>query len=388
MKKIKWFYPVILFVLLLPQGAIARWKTPYHSIDENNFNSVIEALGSPTNHDRTVMRVAIYAKYNFAYVSDLSLFGENDYWQNPEKMFYNRKGDCEDWAAFFASVFEHHGIPVVSWGSWAYQLPYGHAFVTVPYKGKWAYLDSSSQVIYDGFSSQEKITDNFWERYGYKTAASEPIRLPEGGDGLNLSPKFTNSSRLQMHSHLTEFESNRVEVMIPVTREEKSYSKLANKEAIGFLVKTNFWKMKAMGFSYSEHGWYSPSREFNDQMYTLHFLFPYIGINAYTGDYQGVDIDVNPISLNFFKLYVCERNWGEVWDYKAVVIPLKFFEGVVEYNDRNLIYGAYLKLYESLSYCKLGYGSDKEWKIEIRDGGKGFNFSAGEYYKFSFTFDW
>jgi len=389
MKKIKWFYPVILFVLLLPQEAIARQGTPYHSIDEHNFESVIEGLRS-NNPDKTVVRVATWSQYNFRYVSDMSQYGVLDYWGTAQETFYSGAEDCDGKGFRDAYMLRKLGIEATCWYIWDRET-FAHVVTIAPYRGGWTYLDTGKFYTGRRYDTHEEAVNAFFGKA--KTNVSGPLeeimeKPNKSSDPPSLPVKFTNSFRLQMHAHLTECEGNKVELMIPANREEKAYSRLANKDAIGFLIKTNFLGMEATGLSYGEFGWYSPSREFNDRMYTLHFLFPYVGINAYTGDYQGVDIDVNPISTKFLKAYVCMRNFGEVWDYKAVVTPFKFFEGVAEYNDKNLIYGAYLKIYDSLSYCKLGYGTDKEWKIEMKGGGRGVNFSAGEYYKLSFTVDW
>lgn len=388
MKKIITIFLLFSALILASKSLPAQWRTPYHSINENNLESVIEGLRS-ANPDKTIVRVATWSQDNIGYISDIDQFGVIDYWGTPQETFYRRKEDCDGKGILDEYILRMLGIEATCWYVWDRET-FAHVVVVVRYKDGWTYLDTGKFPTDRKYRSKEEAIDGFFGKT--KTKVKGPLieileKPNKSSDPPTLPVKFTSSSRLQMHSHLTECEGNRVEIMIPVTSEEKSYSKLANKEAVGFLVKIWSDKLK-VGLSYGEFGWCSPSREFNDKMYSLHFLFPYIGASFNTGDYQGIDIDVNPISLHWMKAYVCMRNFGEVWDYKAVVIPIKFLEGVVEYNDGNLIYGAYLKLYDSLSYCKLGYGSDKEWKIEMRGGGKGFNFSAGKNYKFSFTFDW
>ncbi len=379
-----------LGLALIPRIGISG--TPYHSIDKNNFYKTVAALRSPANNDSTIKRIATFCKYNFSYESDIDLFGKIDYWQSPAEMFYRKKGDCEDYAAFIEFALKKNDIPnVSSWISFPRNLPVSHVFVVAPYKGKWSYLDSSKEILNDGFSSSEDITDKFWERQGDITINSRQLKLPQDDYNNSNNSTFANSSRLKMHSHLTECKSNQLEIILPLTDKEREYSKLANKEAVGILLKTKEKPLllKAVGFSYSEHGWYSPSREYNDKMYTAHFLFSNIGINAYTGDYRGVDIDINPINLNWMKAYVCERNFGEVWDFKTVFEPVKFFVNETEINDKKLNYGFYLKhLKSSDSYVKAGYNSEKEFRVEIKEKNKGCNMNIGESFKLNLNFEW
>jgi len=374
----------MMVLLLLSNTAMARWGTPYHTIDQNNFESVVEALSSSPVPDRVVMRAAMWAKYNLVYISDLEQFRLIEYWQSARETFYRRKGDCEDWAALLFYILKTGNVPNVSvWGSWPENSDSGHAYVTAPFKHGWAVLDSSDEVIHTGFPTIWDATGRFWEHFGRKTGEFMRLSLPENSFKIDKPSLFTNSSRLKMHGHLTECEPNQIEMMMPFANSEEEYIKLANKEAIGFLMKANFLKLKGLGFSYSRHGWYSSSREYDDLMYTFHLLFSYIGFNAYWGDFKGLDIDVNPISLNWLKAYVCCRNFGEGWDFKAIVSPLKLIDASMEINDGSLSYGAYLNIMrsETEGNVTIGYSSAKEFIVKVKKGNRTYSISINEYFR-------
>lgn len=373
---------------------MAKLNTPYHKINKNSYSEVLKALGVSRDKDKTIMRIAMYAKYKFTYRSDQSLFGKIDYWQSAEEMFYNEEGDCDDYASFILAALRHAGISSAS-GHIVWSRSPGlfvHAIVVVSFKGGWAVLDSSDEVIHSGFSSKEKAINGSLNTFGYVTNGGTPTDYPNYSYPSDKPELFRSAPRLKMHAHLTECEPNQVELMIPTINDEADYSALENKEGVGVLIKTrkNSLHLKAAGISFTMHGWYSPSIEYNDQMYTAHFLFPHIGINVYTGDYEGIDIDVNPVFLKWLKVYIACRNF-EVWDYKGVLSPFKFIDAVAEINDGFLTYGVFLNFFEEKnSYVSAGYNNEKEISLAVKllNPDREIKMSIGSHFRIEIGFGW
>ncbi len=386
---------MILFLFIFINLKEARASTPYRKINKNVFKEVIQSLTVLGDWDKTIMRIAMYAKYKFNYQSDESLFGKIDYWQSAEEMFYNQAGDCDDYTGFFQGALRLAGIPVAGYVVWS-RAPklFCHAIVAAPFKGGWATLDSSREILHSGYSSEAKAVDGIVEKYGYEVGGNIPVDYPDYHYQNNKPALFKNASRLKMHAHLTECALNQIELLIPNINNEKNYCELENKEAVGILVtirRKNFLYLKAIGLSFSMHGWYSPNIEYNNKIYTAHFLWSRVGVNIYTGDYEGLDIDVNPISLNWLKTYIACRNFGEVWDYKGVLSPFKFIDAVAEINDGNLSYGAFLNFFEEKdSFVSAGYNNEKEVSLAVNllNPNREIKMSIGSHFRIEISFGW
>jgi hypothetical protein len=59
---------------------------------------------------KTPDAIAGYIWKNFLFEKDQRQFGKEDYWQSPEELMKNRKGDCEDFARFALEVLKANGI--------------------------------------------------------------------------------------------------------------------------------------------------------------------------------------------------------------------------------------------------------------------------------------
>jgi len=99
----------IIIILLL--AAIPACDLQYGTCDEDNI-----VVGNIYDYDfkgseeipefETVEEVFKYMYFKTSYISDYTLFNQEDYWQTPQDFFYNRnfenlmQGDCEDFALF------------------------------------------------------------------------------------------------------------------------------------------------------------------------------------------------------------------------------------------------------------------------------------------------
>ncbi len=386
---------LIIFVLILlipPQVILAKWNTPYHSINENNLESVAMGLHGSTN-EKTMVRMVTYMGKNYSYSYDRDQFKMNDYWQSPEEMFRRKKGDCEDSAILMTDILRRNGIDSEVWYIASDQYELAHAILVTQYKDGWAYLDNSYKV--HPFQTKKETVMAYWRGQGGTSLYGLLNNLMDKPNTSEMVPAMpvkivgTTSNRIKIEAHLTECQGNEVEFLIPADKEK--YASLVHKEAIGVLAKVNSRVLKGVGFSYSEHGWYSPSREYNDKRSSLHLLFSHIGASFYTGDYQGVDIDVNPIWAKQLKVYVNMRNFGQVWDYKMVLTPIKYVEGQVELNDKNLDYGFYLKLFDESdtgTFLRLGITDKKTCTVNLFSPKKEISISFGRPMTVSMAYRW
>ena len=58
----------------------------------------------------TPKALAGFLQRTMTFKSDEELFGEPDYWQDPEEFLARRAGDCEDYALFAQAVLQRRGI--------------------------------------------------------------------------------------------------------------------------------------------------------------------------------------------------------------------------------------------------------------------------------------
>ena len=94
--KIKMILMMILILALIPQIGSAKWRTPYRSIDVNNFNDVARALEKPE-------WLVNYAKWEFSYTTD------GNQQKTARQMFIDKKGNCKGYAIFYKKVLQTHG---------------------------------------------------------------------------------------------------------------------------------------------------------------------------------------------------------------------------------------------------------------------------------------
>lgn len=375
MRRIVLVFSLIL-VLVLAGSILAKNSTPYHSLNEENYFEVIRAL-------ERVEWLTNYCLAKFFYLSDEKQFGYSDYWLSGEEMFYRGKGDCEDWAAFQRDVLKLHNYQVETYG--VFSNDSGHAIVIFPYKSGWAYMDCNGDILHSGYKTKEEAINAF---YGKRTIfVWKSIPLPTYRYEVVRTPRYGYSDRLTLHAHLTEAKPG-FEFYFPAF----NYTEALHKQAFGFLVplRKNSLDLKGIGLSISDHGYYSDSLLTNKRMYSLHLQWPSFGISGYLGDYQGIDLDFNPINYGWLKGYLCLRNLDEVMDYKIKLIPFgsEIVRLIYQKLDRETGYEFHLGIPGSINFGARIYGQKKELVISGEDDKGGleivFDFSenkAPEFFK-------
>jgi hypothetical protein len=343
MQKI-WFFVVMMVIGLV---GTAEARSPYHTVDVNSYNDVIEALERPT-------WLVAYCGSNFNYQRDDDQFGEFDYWQTAEEMFFRKKGDCEDYAAFQTAVLNAHGIPAEMW--YIAEWNSAHMITIFPYKEKWTYTDSSGwrrrdYLQHPLFDSKEEAVKNYYgkrhregfmispSQFSYMTSQMERINEPE----LPLQRSLRGYHRLPLEMHLTEEIEGGGDRIFQCNFTSPEHSpEVLHKAGVGYLQKVkNLW----IGGSVTGHGFYAPAFSECNWKYTLYLTSPRVGLSFYEGHYKGVDVDLKILDFKHLKLYSCFRNWEEVNDHKLKIVTASnsnfFLESVqLEKVDEEFVYGA------------------------------------------------
>ncbi len=349
-------------------------KSPYHVIDQNNYESVVRALKKPIWLEK-------FARYNFEYETDQQHYNKDEWFVSGKTMFYRKKGDCDDWAAFFNDVLQHHNIKSEQYFLFNHEM--GHVVTIYEYKGLWGYLGSAMANTYEscyGYKSKEETLDNAWSgdviisipRWGPYNEESDS----ESTKKLEREAKndYIGIDRLDLHKHLTECEDG-VYVYSPLFsdyaekkdygKSDDGYYKFPNKEAIGYLHKINSHFISGIGASFSLHGYYSTIYD-SEQMLSLHatFLDSRLGISVYGLDFNGIDIDFNMVNERTIKTYICFRNYYEIIDIKTVLLPFWFLKLNIEKIDKCLLYGSELYLFDGINFIidtyQIGLGFDTD----------------------------
>lgn len=158
-----------------------------------SMEDVVERFGTPE-------RVSDYMQVCFRYVSDRELFGEDDVWQPPARVFERRVGDCEDYALFAWHVLRVHGIPAHLFS--AFTEGRGHAMCvfeedwklhTICNAGlrRWHVTRGGSQARPNDRTARklaECIYPGIWTACGFVKRLE--VGLGPGGDVERLLPEY------------------------------------------------------------------------------------------------------------------------------------------------------------------------------------------------------
>ena len=308
-------------------------ETPYHSLDLNSYEEVVRALKRPE-------WLANYSRLEFRYVSDEELFGKVEYRQSAREMFFRKKGDCEDYAAFYQAVLELHGYHPEVYSIWVPSMGnFAHAVVIFPYRGGWARIENNYYLI-TGYQSKDKVLKSFVSPSECEDLWVWPLDLPENNYSQIKPKSFIGEERIALDGHLSECEPG-FYFYFPTF----GYSQKLHKEAIGYLWKVSFnsWRIESIGLGVSAHGFYAEIDDPKDYVYSLYLKWPRIGMSIYSGDYTGIDIDFEIFSGSLINSYLALRNFGEVIDAKIRIFPQSWLEIELEKKDKEFNWITWLK---------------------------------------------
>lgn len=119
------------------------------------LSPILEGIDSPKNLSK-------FMRKNFKFVEDRDNFGKVDYWQRPEEMLANKKGDCEDYALFADAALKELGFEseVVSiYGT----NQFAHTVTAFKQDGKWRIFNDGKLYKYDTATLEESISKVYTE---------------------------------------------------------------------------------------------------------------------------------------------------------------------------------------------------------------------------------
>jgi len=128
----------------------------------NSFSEIPGAMmllhSSPSLRDiHTPKDLSKFMNKNFKFVEDRDNFNNVEYWQSPEEMLKNKRGDCEDFAIFTQAILKELGIEsqVVSiYG----KNRFAHTVAVFKQDGKYRVFNDGRLYRYDTDKIEEVLT--------------------------------------------------------------------------------------------------------------------------------------------------------------------------------------------------------------------------------------
>jgi len=159
---------VVLPVLLAAGFCAGRADSPLDSV----------ARSHPTPE-----RLAGFLGAHLTFQEDLSLFGQQDYWQSPEEVFTRGRGDCEDYALLASDLLARQGVHSFLFSLYG-KKGYAHTVCVFMEGGRYSVLNQARLVRYRAVSLEElagKLCSGWeWgavaERHGHRGRAVRIIR--------------------------------------------------------------------------------------------------------------------------------------------------------------------------------------------------------------------
>lgn len=113
---------------------------------------------------QTPDQIAHYMWRHFVFEQDQRQFGQNEYWQTPQELLINRKGDCEDFAQFSHTLLKAAGISSFMFN--IYGDGYAHTVTVFKENGKYNAIDGVRVMHYQADSLDElsEMIHPFWKK--------------------------------------------------------------------------------------------------------------------------------------------------------------------------------------------------------------------------------
>lgn len=115
-----------------------------------SFKEKIKTLNTPE-------KLIKYTSKNFKYCSDKKQFNFTEYWQTPQQLFKNKKGDCEDFAIFNSYVLNQHKYETKILIIEDLDTNEGHAILQ--------FKDKKTVKYIDNFSIKKILPAEYWALY-------------------------------------------------------------------------------------------------------------------------------------------------------------------------------------------------------------------------------
>lgn len=111
----------------------------------------------------TPEEIARFIFRHFSVESDQKQFGKEEFWQTPEELLSNGKGDCEDFAFFANSVLKANGVS--SFLVNVYGKKFAHTLCVFQENGSFHVIDGDEVKRYEAKSLEElfSLIYHHWE---------------------------------------------------------------------------------------------------------------------------------------------------------------------------------------------------------------------------------
>lgn len=108
--------------------------------------------------------IAHYLWRHFRFETDRTQFGADEYWQLPEELLANGKGDCEDFALFAQALLKEKGI--ASFVLSIYGNRYAHTVCIFKENGKFNVIDGTKVIRLNSDDLRHVMTHlyPFWKK--------------------------------------------------------------------------------------------------------------------------------------------------------------------------------------------------------------------------------
>ena len=105
----------------------------------------------------TPEQLANFLHKNVVFQDDVRLFGQVDYWQDPEELLDRREGDCEDYALLAQAVLLRQGVEAFVFSLYG-EEGYAHTVCVFVDKGRYNVINQDRVVRYQARSLEDLAT--------------------------------------------------------------------------------------------------------------------------------------------------------------------------------------------------------------------------------------
>ena len=159
----------LVLVSTISMNADANAQIPGRGL---SFVNLATQLNTPS-------KIADFMWRNFSYEKDRRQFGKEDYWQSPQELLQNKKGDCEDFASFAHGMLKLNGIS--SYVMNIYGKRYAHTVCVFKMDGKYHVIDGHDLKSYKSENLKDLISHvyPFWKQFKIAKTPTSPSQNKE-----------------------------------------------------------------------------------------------------------------------------------------------------------------------------------------------------------------
>jgi hypothetical protein len=125
---------ILLYVCLISCFNVEEYERPIYNIDlpSSLKNDISDCLGIG-NFYKAYDIIGDFVITNILYFADYRQFGQIEYWQSPDEVIINKKGDCEDRTILWMwLVYQYCGVKPIAihvWNKWNYSISHLFGYI-------------------------------------------------------------------------------------------------------------------------------------------------------------------------------------------------------------------------------------------------------------------